>query len=81
MLLLWDGTCIRDGIEKFDDHSIPESSLAEQFLWSLRTRDRKPNNNECKMSTASKITLAATSLACVGIVLGVHYGQQAERAV
>lgn len=33
------------------------------------------------MSTASKITLAATTLGAIGIVISVHYAQQAERAV
>ena len=33
------------------------------------------------MSTASKITLATTSLAAIGIVVFVHYGQHAEKAV
>ena len=33
------------------------------------------------MSTASKITLAATTLSAVGIITFVHYGQKAEQAV
>ena len=33
------------------------------------------------MSTASKVTLAATSLVTIGIIISVHYGQKAERAV
>ncbi|KAF2751340.1 hypothetical protein M011DRAFT_473830 [Sporormia fimetaria CBS 119925] len=32
------------------------------------------------MSQASKITLAATSLGAVGIVIFVHYAQRAEKA-
>ncbi|KAF2276955.1 uncharacterized protein EI97DRAFT_364816, partial [Westerdykella ornata] len=32
------------------------------------------------MSRASKITLAATSLGAVGIVIFVHYAQRAEKA-
>jgi protein PET117 len=33
------------------------------------------------MSTASKVTLAVTTLGAIGIVVSVHYGQKAERAV
>lgn len=33
------------------------------------------------MSTASKVTLALTTLGAIGIVISVHYGQKAERAV
>jgi protein PET117 len=33
------------------------------------------------MSTASKATLALTALGAIGIVISVHYGQKAERAV
>ena len=33
------------------------------------------------MSTASKLTLAGSSLGAIGIVLFVHYAQQWERAV
>ncbi|KAI9790256.1 MAG: hypothetical protein M1816_005281 [Peltula sp. TS41687] len=32
------------------------------------------------MSRAAKLTLAATSTMAIGIVVGVHYGQQAEQA-
>jgi len=32
------------------------------------------------MSAASKVTLAITSIGTIGIILGVHYGQKAERA-
>ncbi|KAF2189262.1 cytochrome c oxidase assembly protein [Zopfia rhizophila CBS 207.26] len=32
------------------------------------------------MSRASKITLAATSLGAIGIVIFVHYAQRAEKA-
>ncbi|KIW02193.1 uncharacterized protein PV09_06350 [Verruconis gallopava] len=32
------------------------------------------------MSTASKVTLALTSIGAIGIIVGVHYGQKAERA-
>lgn len=33
------------------------------------------------MSQAAKITLAGTSLGAIGIVIMVHYQQQAEKAV
>ena len=33
------------------------------------------------MSTASKLTLAGTTLGALGIVLGVHFQQKAEQAV
>ena len=33
------------------------------------------------MSRASKLTLAATSLGAIGIVVFVHYSQRAEKAV
>ncbi len=33
------------------------------------------------MSRASKLTLAATSLGAVGILISVHYAQKAEQAV
>ena len=33
------------------------------------------------MSTASKVTLALTTLGAIGIVISVHYGQKTERAV
>jgi len=33
------------------------------------------------MSTASKATLALTTLGALSIVIAVHYGQKAERAV
>lgn len=33
------------------------------------------------MSRASKLTLAATSLGAIGIVIFVHYSQRAEKAV
>jgi hypothetical protein len=33
------------------------------------------------MSTASKITLATTTLSAVGIITFVHYGQKAEQSV
>ena len=33
------------------------------------------------MSRASKITLATTTLGAIGIVIGVHYAQRAEKAV
>ncbi|KAF2228615.1 hypothetical protein EV356DRAFT_457408 [Viridothelium virens] len=32
------------------------------------------------MSQAAKLTLAGTTLGAIGIVIFVHYGQQAERA-
>ncbi|PSN67040.1 hypothetical protein BS50DRAFT_380674 [Corynespora cassiicola Philippines] len=32
------------------------------------------------MSRASKITLATTTLGAIGIVIGVHYAQRAEKA-
>ena len=33
------------------------------------------------MAQAAKLTLAGTTLGAIGIVIFVHYGQQAERAV
>lgn len=33
------------------------------------------------MSTASKVTLAITTLGAIGVVVSVHYGQRAERTV
>lgn len=33
------------------------------------------------MSTASKVTLASTTLAAIGTVIFVHYAQQSEKTV
>lgn len=55
----------------------PKSLSTERF----RRNILHPFGHAAAMSRASKLTLAATSLGAIGIVVFVHYSQRAEKAV
>ena len=58
--------------------SYPLKSESSAQLVAHAHRSQPPGT---VMSTASKLTLAATSLGAVGIVIFVHYAQRAEKTV
>lgn len=59
------------GVAQAPSFSFPDLFRISHFIFC----------NSSIMSTASKVTLALTILGAIGIVVSVHYGQRAERAV